>query len=352
MAKKLWFLSVIIVSMLLAACGGGNSESANTTETNTETANTGTGSSEETINLKIANITQPVHSWNQSLEVFEESLQEQADGKFNLELFPGGQLGNEADMLQQLDQGNIDMMVITTAQLSEVSESFASWLMPFIVDTHEQAYDLWMSEESMNLFDSLSSYNVKGLGYLSSGFRWYLMRDEAIKLPDDLDRKSLRITPSPAKVEYYRALNVSPTPMPLTEVYTSLQQGVIDGVDIDSESIIPERLYETGKHLTPSNHIYWQGAILINSELWETLTEEDQEVINSAVTAAMNHNVEYLATSEAENLEKLTNEPGMSLYELDREAFQPFVDAIHENYAGKNSDIAAFLEKAAEIRGQ
>lgn len=351
MSKKIIFSIAGLLVLLLAACGG-NGTNSNTDDSSTGGTDTNGAATEDALKISVANITQPVHSWNQSLEVFEDYLIEQTGGNFEMELFPGGQLGNEADMLQQLDQGNIDMMVITTAQLSEVSEAFAGWLMPYIVDTHEQAYELWMSEESMGLFDTLSTYNVKGLGYLSSGFRYYLMRDHGIETPEDLNNKSLRITPSPAKVDYYRLLNVSPTPMPLTEVYSSLQQGVIDGVDIDSESIIPQKLFEAGKHLTASNHLYWAGAILVNSSFWDSLSHEEQELIQSAVNKSMEFNVEYLNTSEKNNLETLSNEPDMQLYEIDRGAFQPYVEETHQKWSEKNPEIKRFLEKANEIVGR
>ena len=165
-----WIALLLSVSLIAAGCGGQKAESG----------------SDGKIVLKIGDITKPSHSWNKALEKLNEDLSAKSQGRISLEMYPGGELGNEKDMMQQLDSGNLDMGVITAAELSSHSDAFGAWLMPFLVSNHEQAYKLWSSPESMALFDTLNKNNVQGLGYLSSGFRYYLMKDKPVVVPGDL----------------------------------------------------------------------------------------------------------------------------------------------------------------------
>ena len=140
--------------------------------------------------------------------------------------------------------------------------------------------------------------------------------------------------------------------MPLTEVFTALQTGVIDGVDIDSESIQPEKLYEIAKQLTPSKHMYWIGGILVNKDRWSKFSEEDKKLIQDAIKSAMEFNVEYVTKNEEEGLEFLKKQPEFTVNELDKAAFAPIVESVQSTWGSKNPKIAEFLKKAKEISNQ
>jgi len=349
--KKGLLLSIaalLTFSLSLAGCGGASNSAGGATEGGSAPS----GNGGENLVLKIGDITKPNHSWNRALEKLNQDLQSKSNGRISLELYPGGELGNEKDMMQQLDTGNLDMAVITAAELSSHSDAFGAWLMPFVVDNHEQAYKLWSSQESMALFETLGKNNAHGLGYLSSGFRYYLMKSAPITQPADLASKKLRVTPSPTILDYYKSLQVSPTPMPLTEVYTALQTGVIDGIDIDSESVQPEKLYEIAKEMTPSKHMYWIGGILINKDRWSGLSDEDKKLLEESITAAMEFNVQDVSKNETEGLEFLKQQPDFTISELKKEDFAPYVEGVESAWSTKSPEIAAFLKKAKEISNQ
>lgn len=328
--------------VMLTACGGKSSTSDSE----------GSGNGEEKIVLKMANITQANHELSLTLERIGKKLEERTDGRITAKYFPAGQLGNESDMMQQLNTGSLDMANITTAQLSNSSAAFGAWLMPFLVDSHEQAYELWTSDESMKLFDTLKDENVKGLGYSSSGFR-YILSTKPVVGVEDFKGYKLRTTPSPTILDYYKGLQASPTPMPLTEVYTALQTGVIDGIDIDSESVTAEKLTEIAKDLTPSKHMYWAGAILINQDLWNRLSEDDQKLFQEVVDEATKENAEQVAKNEEAVLGTAEQELGVTVHELtDISQFEPIVKSVEEAWTSQAPEIGEFLKKAKEIKAK
>jgi TRAP-type transport system periplasmic protein len=341
MKKRLLFVFVLLVGVFLAACGGDKESTSGTT-----------ADGEKKITLKMANITQASNEFSLTLERIGEELSKRTDGRITASYFPAGQLGNESDMMQQLNTGSLDMAIITTAQLSNSSPAFGAWLMPFIVDTHEQAYELWTSEESMSLFDTLTGENVKGLGYASTGFR-FILSTKPITEVKDFNGYKLRTTPSPTILDYWNSLKASPTPMPLTEVYTSLQTGVIDGVDIDSESLVTENLSEIATHMTPDKHMYWAGGLMINKDLWNSLSAEDQKLIQEVVDEATKKNSEQVAANEKDLLENGEKKMGITIHELkDRKEFDSYVKKVEDTWIEKSPEIAKFLDKARSITGK
>jgi len=339
--------SGLLLSMLLTACGGGAAPAASSQ------GGTAGETAEESLTLKVAYITKENSAWHLAGERMDSILKEKSNGRISLELYPGGQLGNETDMMQQINTGSVDMGFITAAQLSSSSAAFGAWLLPFVIESHQQAYELMQSDEARALFDTLTNDNVHGLGYMTSGFR-YMLSTKPIESMEQLKGLKLRTTPSPTILDYWTALQASPTPMPLTEVYTSMQTGVIDAVDIDSESLVNEKLSEVAKHLTPDKHMYWASAILINKDRWNSLSEEDKKLIEEAVATAMKENIEYVETIEADLLANYQEKYGISnVYELkDKEQLIQQVQPVIDTWVQKAPEIGKFLEKAKQIAAE
>lgn len=346
--KKIKNLTKISVTGLLAvsmltACGGGSTTSSGSG------GSAATEAKQEKVTLKFANITKEANSFSKAAEKFGEEINAKSNGRITVELFPGGQMGSESDMMQQLNTGGLDMAIITTAQLSNSSPAFGGWLMPFLVNDHQQAYKLWTSPESMALFDTLTTENVKGLGYVTCGFR-YLLSTKSIEGAKDLDSFKMRTTPSPTILDFWTSLKVSPTPMPLTEVYTAMQTGVIDGVDIDSDSVVTEKLTEIAKHMTPSKHMYWAGGVLINKDRWNQLSEEDKKLVTDAIDVAMKDNMQRIEKNEADLAANAQSKYGLTVHELSNKAeFNPFITDVQEKWSAKSPELAKFLEKAKQV---
>ncbi|KIL39640.1 hypothetical protein SD70_18465 [Gordoniibacillus kamchatkensis] len=339
--------AAVVMASILAGCGngaGGGSASGKPGDGQSASAAGG-----KKITLKIANITKADSQLSVTAKKIGDELKAKTNGRFDPQYFPGGELGNETDMMQQLNTGSIQMAVITTAQLSNSSPAFGAWLMPFLIDNHDQAYKLWTSDESMKLFDTLTKENVVGLGYASSGFR-YLLGTKPISSVKDLEGYKLRTTPSPTILDYWTGLKAGPTPMPLTEVYTSLQTGVIKGVDIDSESVTSEKLTEIAKYLNPDKHMYWAAGILINKDLWNSLSPDDQKLIKDTVLAKTKENSVEVAKNEEKFLGEAKSKYGLTLGEVNRSEYDPVVKSVRDTWSKKSPEIAKFLEKADQIR--
>ncbi|ARK29951.1 TRAP transporter substrate-binding protein [Halalkalibacter krulwichiae] len=333
MKKNKALFTVLFVSMLLllAACGGN------------EGAQSDGISDEQTYNFRVSLVTPPSHGWTVTAEKFNEELQARSDGRMSAEVFPSEQLGSEADMVQQMEIGSLDFGFITNAYMSTRSESLNAWFMPFLFENLEEASQVRQSEEAKQMLAELESQGLVGLDFSFAGERHVLMKSGAIEDPSDLAGKKLRIIGNPVMQEFWTGLGVSPTPMPLGEVYSSLQTGVIDGIDIDLDALVSLNLQEIADDLTLTKHMAFPSVVVMSQEVFNSLSAEDQEIVKEAMQAAVDWGVEDAIQREESNLAKL-QDAGLTIIDnVDTSAFTSVQEDIYSKYSS-NEIINSFIE--------
>jgi tripartite ATP-independent transporter DctP family solute receptor len=321
----------IVLALMLTACG-----------TN-ESANTSGVDGEQTYSFRVSLVTPPSHGWTVTAEKFNEELQARSNGRMSAQVFPSEQLGSEADMVQQMEVGTLDFGFITNAYLSTRSESFNAWFMPFLFEDLEEASQARHSEESRKMLDELEAQGLVGLDFSFAGERHVLMKDGAIQTPEDLKGKKLRIIGNPVMQEFWTGLGVSPTPMPLGEVYSSLQTGVIDGIDIDLDALVSLNLQEIASDLTLTKQMAFPSVVVMSKEVFDSLPIEDQEIVKEAMDAAVNWGIEDAIQREKDNLEFLEQNGLNIVDDFDTQSFKSVQEEIYSKYSS-NELIQTFIE--------
>ncbi len=328
------FLSLVtilsIFAIVLAGCGGSNtSEKA---------------SGDGTYTFKAAHVVQENHIWNKTAQKFGEELEKLSDGRMKLEIYPASQLGQEKDMVQQLETGSIDFGFLTNAYMSTRQDSLNAWFMPFTFNTLEEATALRESEPAKEMLKELDSQGLIGLDFAFAGNRHILMKDGFINSPADLKGKKVRIIGSPSFQKFWEATGAGPTAMPLPEVYTSLQTGVIDGMDIDLDALVTEKYYENAQYLTLTNHATFPTVIVMGKPSFDKLSAEDQEIVKKAMKTAVDWGVQEAIKREQTNLEELKKN-GVKVQELkDHSSFDSISKEVTDEYSQKSPVIKSFLE--------
>ena len=336
MKKKTILVFILLVFLLIStACGNEQSSGNNHSETGGERK------------IKIGHLAPENNVWHQSLLKFDEELKARSDGKISLDIYPNATLGNEADMFQQVQAGSLDMMIVTAAEMANYSDSFSAWFMPFILKDHEDSYKMAATDEALGLFDKVKG--VEGLGYYFAGMRHVLTKGNPITDIDDFKGASIRVTPSPAIVDFWEKIGAGPTPVPLPELYSAFQTNVVNVIDIDLDATIGNAYYEVGDQLTTMNHMVWASGVVINEALWADFSEEEQKMIKEALQVSIDFNKENNIEREESNL-KAFKEKGGKVTELSNiEPFMKVAEEIHKKYGGQDESIQAFIEKAKEI---
>ncbi|MED4583244.1 TRAP transporter substrate-binding protein [Brevibacillus choshinensis] len=303
----------------------------------------GGNNSSATYTFKYAHVAQPTHIANKVAEKFKQELDTRSNGRMKLDIFPASQLGSEKDMYQQIQAGAIDFGSITNAYLSTRSESFNGWFMPFLFSDLESATKSVQTEASQNMLKELGKQGTIGVGYVFSGNRHILMKDGAIQSPEQLQGKKIRIIGSPAIQDFWKAVGAGPTPMPLPEVYTALQTGVIDGIDIDLDALVTQKYYEIAKDLTLTNHMTFPSVALISKSTYDKLPTDDQKIVTDAFASAIIWGLTESITMEKNNLEELKKQ-GVNVMELTKkDTFIPISEELYKQYGEKNGIIKDFI---------
>jgi TRAP-type C4-dicarboxylate transport system substrate-binding protein len=300
--------------------------------------------------FRLGLITPPVHVWNQEVAAMSETLQEMSDGRFSVTAFPSGQLGNESDMLQQLQTGALDMAWLTTAEITFRVPDMAALHAPFLVDNIEDAARVFRSDVAREILDSLpAATGTVGVCYAMIGMRQMVLRDP-VDSAADLSGKRIRIPPAPPISSFFEMFGAAPAPMPLPAIYDALANGQIDGLDMDYESIINFRYYEHAPYLLETNHHMFGMVALVSGPVWAQLSAEDRALISDATQMHCDRTIDRFVEEEDDKLARLREAPGIQITEdVGREFFGDIVERWDAEWGERTPYVARLRELVASF---
>ena len=218
---------------------------------------------------------------------FAEALEQIAPGQFKVQIFPARQLGDEKEMIEGIAFGTIDMGVITNSPISRISKVLQINDMPFIYPSEAYAHKILDGPVGQQLLATLEPKNIIGLGFAEGGFRQMINNVRPVKVPDDVSGIKWRVMPNPVYIEMFRALGGNAVPMPWGEVFTAIQQGTIDGLEIPLAVIFNNGFYEVAKYCSLTNHTYSALGVLISKRKFDKLTGAQQNAVRMAARQAI-----------------------------------------------------------------
>lgn len=272
---------------------------------------------------------------DEGLEKFKEELEELTDGRLSIRLHYNNELGGEREVVEGMGINTIDMGLASTGSIGSFVKEVLMFDLPYLFDDTDHAYAVLDSEIGDELAKKIEDEaNVKVLSWMENGFRYETNDVRPILSPDDLKGIKHRTQESEVQVDTWRALGADATPMAWPEVYTALQQGVIDSQENPLPTILDVRFYEVQKHLSLTEHVYSPLPFMMSKDLFDSLSVEDQEAILEAAKIATPFQRESSARLEKVALEELA-EHGMEVSEPDLDLFRAKVEPVYEKWAPK-----------------
>lgn len=261
---------------------------------------------------------------------FGEELERLSEGRITIEPHYDNALGAEREVIEGMGFGTIDAGIASTGPMGGFVDEFLLFDLPYIFENHDHAYAFLDSEHGEHLASlAEQQMNVKFLAWMENGFRHNTNSVREIHHPDDLEGIDHRTQESRVQVDTWEALGANATPMAWTEVYTALQQGVMDSQENPLPTIYDVNFYEVQDYLNLTQHVYSPAPLMMSLDLFNTFSEEDQEIILEAAAIALDVQREASQELEARYRDQLVEE-GMTLTEPDlepfREAVQPVLD--------------------------
>lgn len=292
--------------------------------------------------LKIGHGHSENHSFHQAMTKFGEALEEKAPGAFTVTIFPQAQLGSEREMQEQLTTGTLEMTI--TGVLAIYEPKITLLELPFLFRDREHILKAHESEAVQSLVSTLPAKGIRLVGFLENGFRNITNSTRPINTPDDVKGLKIRTPENLAQIETFKALGASPTPMPFSELYAALRQGVVDGQENPLQNISDGKLFEVQKHLALTGHIYNSAYVVISESFYQNLKPEERAAVEAALKEASDWQFNYIAERDGELLEAL-KQAGMEVTQPDPEAFRaataPAYDAFYQQFG---DDARGFVE--------
>jgi len=278
--------------------------------------------------IKLGVVTKPGSAQNIVAEKFKELIEQRSNGKYKVNIYHSASLGNETEILQQVQMNTIQLAIVTGGPFDTFDPITRVVNYPFLFKNNEQADKILDGPLGQQILKSLESSNFKGLCFSENGFRNLTNSKRAVKSPDDIKGLKVRVMASAIHKAIWKALGANPTPMPWP-IYTELEQKVIDGQENPLWVMEVYKFYEIQKYMTLSRHVYSYHIDVASLVWWKTLDKADQDMIQKAMYEAAVFQRNDNRSKNADRL-KLLKKKGMQVEE--------------------NPDVAAFRARVADLK--
>ena len=308
-----------------------------------------TGQAQE--QLRIAGNFPTDHTVSRAMEVFKEEVESASNGEIRIDLFPAMQLGGATENVDQVRSGTIFGVFTSIAYFTRTVPEYEAVSLPFLFDSREQAFRV-MDGEIGQLFDErMADRGFVNLGYGELGFRHATNNLRPITSVEDFEGMRIRLQPNEVHLETFRALGANPVSMDVSELYSALQQGVLDGQENPYNIIASRRFNEVQTYLSDTGHFYDFINFVVNGQQYEALSEEHRAIIDEAARNAMVWQREAAAEEEEAWRQQLID-AGMEFTPIDdatrdalREATMPVVEKLMERV---DADVIQMVLDAAQ----
>lgn len=287
----------------------------------------------------------PNHSHTLALHHFAQLLQEKSGGKFRVRIYHGASLGDEKQMQELLTIGSAEIAV--TGLLNIYEPLFAVLELPYLYRDREHIFSVMSGPVMEGISASLIPRGIRVIGFYENGFRHITSAKRPILTPADLKGLMIRTPENPAQIITFNTLGAIATPMPFSELYTALLQGVVDGQENPLQQIYNSRFYEVQNYCAKTSHIYNSAFIIVSERFWKTLAPEEQALIRECALLSSLRQLQQMEALDID-LEKKLRDAGITFTYPDQSLFQQACQPVYEAFYAKFGERARQL--VAQIR--
>ncbi len=269
-----------------------------------------------------------------ALDIFETIVEEQTNGNILIELHPSGELGSDAELIEKMTKGEVDMTVSSAGNYAVYAPRIGISALPFLFDDFESAWEFIDSPVMQDLNADLESYNMHVLSYFDNGFRCVTTSEKvgAVNGVEDMKDLNIRTPENQIVMETMKALSANPQSYPFAELKDALADGTFDAQENPIPIIYNNKLYEVQKYLSVTNHSYDAMPLTIRQDIWENLTPEYQEILSAAAEIAGNQNRILIKNQTTDMVQRL-EEAGMEIVYPDLSAFKQATSGVKDLFA-------------------
>jgi TRAP-type transport system periplasmic protein len=301
--------------------------------------------------LRLAHNAAPGNPKSEASLKFAELVEQKTEGRVKVEVGGSAQYGDDVEALTSMRLGTLAFSANSQGTTSGVVPQFAVIGLPFLFDDLQHAYKVIDGPVGERLGEIAEEKGLVVLGFWDNGIRHTSNSKRPIEKPEDLAGIKVRTPPDPITIDIFAALGANPTPLPFSELYIALQQGVVDGQENPLMNIYSSKLHEVQKYITLTGHKYETTPLLASKVVWDTFSEEDQAAILEAAVEAGKLNRDMSMKSDTELRQKM-EEAGVQFNEIDKQVFAEKTKSVYEKWQGEYPELVELVQKEAAAARQ
>tara|TARA_R110002060_G_scaffold70489_4_gene79053 strand:+ start:864 stop:1859 length:996 start_codon:yes stop_codon:yes gene_type:complete len=290
-------------------------------------------------------INHPVHK---GLVYLKDELERLSGGEMTIVIYPSSQVGDEREVLELIQIGSMGMTKVSASALETFVPEMKIFSLPYLFRDKTHYWQTLNGEIGKALLDAAEPFRFKGLGYFDAGSRSFYTTKKKVTSPEDLTGLKVRVMNSQTAVSMVNTMGGAATPVSWGELYTSLQQGVVDGAENNLPSFYYSKHYEVSKYLILDEHTSIPDVIVVGTHLWDKLSTEQKGWLEAAMQSATKYQRELWEKSTTDSL-KIVTEAGVQVIKADKTLFEESVQPIYRSLKG--SELEALVSKIRDIGG-
>ncbi len=330
---------LLVLFIALSGCGQGPPQGEPEEKTQEETK-------QEIMVLKLAEVQPEDYPTTIGDKEMARIVEEKTNGRIKIDVYAGGQLGDEKSVIEAVQLGGIDFARINSQPLSEFSKYLGVFSMPYLFDDEGHFWRVMNGPIGEEILNGLEKDDMIGLTYYDNGSRSFYNRIKEVRTPADMKGMKIRIQQSEIMVELIECLGASATPMPFGEVYSALQTGVIEGAENNYPSYYTTSHYEVAKYFTLDHHTRVPEVVIASKALWDKLSEEDRAIIKEAARASQDVQREAWKQYEKMAEEKVIAHGCIITEVEDVKMWQDAMAPLYDKYAGEYEELIEKIKQA------
>ena len=298
--------------------------------------------------LKLAHGLDNTHPVHKGMEFMADRLAEKSAGRLQIEIYPSQQLGTERQALELLQIGSLAMTKVSGAVMENFAPNIKCLSLPYVFRDREHTYNVQDGEVGRGLLVQSEKYWLRGLGYFDAGQRSFYTKEKSINTPEDLKGLKIRVQESVMAMNLIRTLGGAPTPISWGELYTALQQGVVDGAENNPPSFVSSRHYEICKFYSLNEHTAVPDILVIGTVAWNRLSIQEQEWLQEAADEAIAYQRKIWVEAEEEAL-KIVEAAGVTVTRPDKTVFAEKTKSLLEEFQN-DEELYTLIQKIQAVK--
>ncbi|SFB24576.1 TRAP transporter substrate-binding protein [Algoriphagus aquimarinus] len=325
--NKLFFLSILVLVFSFSSCQGPSSKRI----------------------IKLGHglgVTHPVH---EAMLYLAKKVEEKSGGEMIVKIYPNQQLGSERELVELLQIGSLGMTKVSSAALEGFAPTMQVFGMPYLFRDDAHQLSVLQGEIGKKLLLDPEKYLLRGLCYYDSGKRSFYTKDKPVETPADLAGLKIRVMESNTASNMVKSLGGSPTPVSYGELYTALQQGIVDGAENNAPSLYTSKHYEVCKYYSIDEHTALPDVMIVSTKVWESLNEQQQKWLQEAADESATYEYKIWAEATEEALNEM-QKAGVMISYPDKEPFRQAVESMYSDLKVQQPEIYKIVEEIRAVK--